>query len=207
MEVRLSEILRQMRVFAMDAAAFLGSPVAVVDLNGSRNLIPVSNVLESVARKLQDIGMTVRFSPDCNKSSTASIDWSKDVTVDDQVETTHAVKPERDEGTASKNETSDNSEKSGNIDSKRTENENACEVNGMKSETKGDVEDSGREEKLPLVEVTVDVGWKEDGTQMPRLMTFTGSGVSYGDAKNDAAAQALLYFGLRDEEFEILRVG
>lgn len=56
-------------------------------------------------------------------------------------------------------------------------------------------------------EVGLEVRWCDEGTAFPRSQSLRGSGPSYMAAKDNAASKFFLHYGLRDDEFEILRVG
>ncbi|GAV09780.1 hypothetical protein RvY_19265 [Ramazzottius varieornatus] len=65
-------------------------------------------------------------------------------------------------------------------------------------------EDLGEPKKQ---EVGLEVRWCDENTAFPRSQSLRGTGPSYMAAKDNAASKFFLHYGLRDDEFEILRVG
>ncbi|OQV17023.1 hypothetical protein BV898_08886 [Hypsibius exemplaris] len=206
MKNKLGVILGEMRSCANDAAAFLGSPLPRPPSTqlAPKNLINVSTVLESVARKLSDMDMAVHFSVDPTEGK--PVDWTRDVQIDGHAEAVGSlgVKHESEGKRVGKDENDSESVGDDGMSGEAVKKE-AVPEGGMK-ECPAAAEDvpegTGISSELPVVDVTVDVSWREDDSNFPRLMTLKGSGSSYSAAKDAAAAEFFLFFGLREDEFE-----
>ena len=210
-----------MRQCAAQTAAFLGPDSADGDAGAyPKQLMSPSAVLDAVAHKLSSIDMKVAY------SITNAVDWSRDVDLKDSA----AIPVEK---TPPKTETPVALKQNGGIEDKKGQEtmesgkgqseakvaaaEDVRPESGVKGEKSEDLLDSSGSgwdksdiygsNEAPLVDVLVEMSWREDGSNYPRTVGFKASGASYGLAKDAGAVECFLHFGLRGAEFEIPRVG